>query len=374
MRVLIAGAGVAGLEAALALADLAPGLCEVTVLSPAEEFVNRPMTVSEPFSLARADHFELEPIVRDAGAELVRDSLAWVDPDARVAHTRGEAELPYDALLLALGARITPRYKHALTIDDRRLDETLHGLLQDLEGGYIESLAFVAPGRMAWPMPLYELALLTAARAYDTGVELRCTIVTPEDAPLAIFGSAAVEAVSARLRDAGIDVITSSYAEVPHTGEVLINPGERSLNVTRVIALPELHGPAVRGIPLSEHGFMRVDRHCRVIDTQDIYAAGDATEFPVKHGGVGSQQADTAAEAIAAAAGADIEPQPFQPVVHGMLLTGGEPLYLTARITGGQGFSSEVTAEPTWSPPGKLATRYLSPYLDRAGRPVEDDR
>lgn len=371
MRVLIAGAGVAGLEAALALADLAPGLTETTVLAPSKEFVVRPLTVREPFSMARADRYELEPIVADAGARLVREELAWVDPDARVAHTRGGAELAYDALLLALGARVTPRFKHALTIDDRRLDETLHGLLQDLEGGYIESLAFVAPGRMAWPLPLYELALLTAGRAYDSGVNLRVSVVTPEDAPLSIFGANASAAVSARLAEAGIEVHASSYAEVPRTGEVVINPGERLLKVDRVIALPELHGPSVRGIPLSEHGFIRVTRHCEVLDLDGVYAAGDATEFPIKHGGLGSQQADTAAEAIAARAGAAIDPKPFQPVVHGMLITAGRPLYLTARITGGHGFSSEVSDEPTWPAGTKLATRYLSPYLERAGRRLD---
>jgi hypothetical protein len=48
-----------------------------------------------------------------------------------------------------------------------------------------------------------------------------------------------------------------------------------------------------------------------------------------------------------------------------MLLTGREPRYLSARITGGQGFSSEITTEPTWSPPRKIVARYLSPYLER---------
>jgi sulfide:quinone oxidoreductase len=47
-----------------------------------------------------------------------------------------------------------------------------------------------------------------------------------------------------------------------------------------------------------------------------------------------------------------------------MLLTGGNPLYLTADITGGHGFSSEVSDTPTWSPPSKVASKYLAPYLD----------
>ena len=116
------------------------------MLAPNAELVNRPMTVREPFAYPRAERYALAPIVADAGAELVVDELAWVDPRRPRGPHQGRQELPYDALLLALGARIVPRYKHAITIDDRHLDETLHGLIQDVEGGYVESVAFVAPG------------------------------------------------------------------------------------------------------------------------------------------------------------------------------------------------------------------------------------
>jgi len=212
------------------------------------------------------------------------------------------------------------------------------------------------------------LALMTAGRAYDMGVELDATIVTPEDAPLAIFGSAASGAVEERLTHARIKTICSGYAEIPRTGHVVINPGDHKLEVDRVVALPELYGPSVRGIPIGEHGFIRVTSHCQVLDQEGVYAAGDCTDFPIKHGGLGSQMADAVAESIAAIAGAPITPQPFQPVVHGMLLTDAKPIYLTARITGGQGFSSEVGDTPQWSPPRKVATKYLGPYLEARER------
>jgi sulfide:quinone oxidoreductase len=224
-----------------------------------------------------------------------------------------------------------------VTIDDRRLDETLNGLIRDIEGDYIHSLAFVAPGPIAWPLPLYELALMNAGRAYDMGIELSTTIVTPEDSPLAIFGATASSAVTELLHQANIQTINPAYAEVPRSGEVVISPGERHLRVDRVIALPELHGPCVRGIPLGDHGFIRVDPLGRVPHVEDIYAAGDATEFPIKHGGLAAQQANVAAQSIAAQAGA---------------------------TTGGNGFSSKISDTPTWSPPGKIVARYLAPYLD----------
>jgi sulfide:quinone oxidoreductase len=369
LGVIIAGGGVAALEATLALADLAPERTAVTVIAPNREFFYRPMAVREPFAYGPAERYRLAPIARDAGARLLTDELASVDAAKQTIQTKADELLDYDALLLAVGGIAEPRYKHAMTIDDRRLDEILHGLIQDVEEGYVRSIAFVSPGRMPWQLPLYELALMTAGRAYDMDVELAVTILTPEDSPLAIFGEAASEAVRGVLDRAHIETVNSAYCEVPRPGEVIINPGGRRLQVDRVVALPELYGPSVRGLPLAENGFIRVDRFGQVPEAGPIYAAGDATEFPVKHGGLASQQADAAAESIAVLAGAQLTPEPFNPVIYGMLLTDDKPLYLSAQITGGHGFSSEVTDTPTWSPPAKIYARYLAQYL--AEHPAE---
>jgi len=374
LRVIVAGGGVAALETVLALADLAPEQTDVTVLAPNTELVYRPMTVREPFAYGPARRYPLASIVADAGAKLLADELVWVDPASQTIHTRSDEPISYDALMLGLGAKATKRYTHALTIDDRRMDETLHGLIQDVEGGYVRTLAFVSPGRMAWPLPLYELALMTAGRAYDMGVELSVTVATPEETPLAVFGAAVSDAVSERLEKAGIEMIGSAYVEIPAQGEVVINPGDRRLTVDRVVALPELYGPSVRGIPLGEHGFIRINPYGQVPDAGPIYAAGDATDFAVKYGGIASQQADIAAQAIAALAGAAITPEQFHPVIHGMLLTDGKPLYLTAQIAGGQGFSSEIGDAPTWSPASKIAAKYLAPRLEEFDRRAASTR
>src|SRR5271166_6377179 len=127
LRVIIVGGGVAALEAALALRELAPEQTDVTVIAPNQEFVYRPMTVREPFAYGAAHRYPLQRVVGNAGAELLVDELEWIEPEKQVVHTKGDAELPYDALVLALGAKAVPVYKHAITIDDRRLDETLHG-------------------------------------------------------------------------------------------------------------------------------------------------------------------------------------------------------------------------------------------------------
>jgi sulfide:quinone oxidoreductase len=362
---LIAGGGVAALEGALALREHAGDAVSLTLLCPEPDFFYRPLSVREPFAYGRAVSFPLAKFANDAGARLLPDAFAWVDPERRVVHSTGGDELGYDALLLAVGATAHARYDHALTVDDRHLDELLHGLIQDIEGGYTHSVAFVVPPRVPWPLPIYDLASMTAGRAYDMGVDLAVTIVTPEEQPLALFGQEASAGVQQLLDESRIQTITSAYAEVPKTGCVTIHPGDRQLSVDRVVALPELFGPAIRGLPAAEHGFIPVDRHGRVRDTERVYAAGDATDFAVKHGGVAAQQADAAAESIAALAGVGIEPAGFDPVVRGILLTAGSPKYLTAHITGGHGFSSSISDSATWDPPSKIAAKYLSPYLDK---------
>ena len=365
LRVLIAGGGVAALEAALALRDLAGDRVSTTLLAPEPEFVYRPLRVREPFGYSEARRYSLDEIARDLGAELIEDAFKWLDPGASAVHTEGGQTLEFDALLLAIGARLEPAFKHVVTIDDRQLDKQMHGLIRDVEDGYVHKLAFIAPPAMPWPLPIYELALMTATRAYDMGTELSITIATPEDAPLAVFGAPVSEAVEGLLSERGILTVTSAHCEVPSPGHVSIHPGARILQVDRIVALPQLAGPSTPGVPTDAiGGFIPVDEHCRVRSLEHVYAAGDATDFPVKFGGIAAQQADTAAEAIAALAGAPVQPSKFSPEIHGILIGGAKPLYMSAYITGGHGSSSEVSDSPTWSPPTKIAAKYFAPYLE----------
>lgn len=369
LSVLIAGGGTAALEAALGLRDLAGDLVATTLLAPDPEFVYRPLRVREPFAGPPAHHYSLAAFSRDTGVELKRDAFKWLDPLKRTVHTQGGERLGYDALLLAMGARLTPRFKHAITLDDRRLDEQLHGLIQDIEAGYVRKLAFIAPSPMAWPLPLYELALMTARRAYEMNEDASVTIVTPEDAPLAVFGAEASRAVQDLLDDARIQFVSSTQVQTVHPGQVLLHAGGRRLDVDRIVALPELVGPSTPGVPKhAAHGFISVDAQSRVLGLEDVFAAGDATDFPVKHGGVAAQQADIAAAGIARLAGAEVEAGAWKPELHAVLLGGKEPLHLSARLTGRHGSSSIATSEPDWSPGTKITARYLGPYLESCDR------
>ena len=93
-----------------------------------------------------------------------------------------------------------------------------------------------------------------------------------------------------------------------------------------------------------------------------IFAAGDATDLPVKQGGVGAQQADTVGAGIAHLAAE--APKPLRPVIRGMLLTGRDPLYLAAHLIAGRGWLAQIFDKPPWPVDEKVVAEELGPYLD----------
>jgi sulfide:quinone oxidoreductase len=362
--VIVAGGGVAGIEAMLALRDLAGDRVSITLVAPQEDFHYRPLSVGEPFALGHALSLPLATVARDVGADLRKDALASVDPDAHIARLESGATLSYDALLVAVGARRIPALRHATTFRGQEDSESVHGLIQDLEGGYSHRIVFVVPAGVAWALPIYELALMAAQRAYETslsGVEL--TIVTPEERPLGIFGAAASDDLKRMLDEAGIAVETSSRAELPGSGTVILHPHGKVIEADRIVALPVTTPILIQGLPRDRDGYIPVNSHGLVGGTDDVYAAGDGTWFPVKQGGLACQQADAAAESIAAQAGASVEPSSFRPVLRGQLLTGSKPLFMRRDISGTAGDQSTSSGHTLWWPPGKVAGAYLSPYL-----------
>ena len=322
LQVLVAGGGVAGLEACLALRDLAGDRVRCTILTPEPEFVYRPMAVAEPFARGHAQRVSLARIAEDVGAELRHGALTEVDDAGRVAVTADGERLAYDALVVAVGARSEPAFTRALTWTPETDAEIFGGLLRDLEEGYSKRVGFIVPVGVAWPLPAYELALMTAWEARSMGMnDVQTTIYTPEGAPLELFGAAGARALRSDLETVGITVETDTDV-VERDGRFVAEPGARSLDGWRLVALPRAAGPALRGLPCNAGGFIRCDRHGQVHGSSTVWAAGDATAFPVKQGGLAAQQAVVVAEAIAARAGADVDPQPFRPVLRGVLLTG----------------------------------------------------
>ena len=361
---MIAGGGVAALETALALHELAGDRVSLMLLAPTADFIYRPVAVLEPFVRIPPRRLALAKVAAELGATLEHDSVAAVECDRRLLHTAGQRELRYDALVVAVGARTSEVLPGVLAMDVSHMDESLHGLIEEIDSGSLRSLAFVAP-RSTWPLPAYEVALLAQGHAREQNVHLDITIITAEQQPLAVFGESVSAGVAGLLADAGIQMMVGACVE-SSSGKLIVNPGERELRFDRVVAVPRLAGPAITGLPADADGFLPVTSYCEVSGVERVYAAGDATDFPIKFGGIAAQQADAAAASIASMAGAPTEPRPFDGIVHGVLLSGRKQgsLYFTARIEGGLALDSRISETPTWASEAKIAARYLGSYLD----------
>jgi sulfide:quinone oxidoreductase len=362
LRVLVAGGGVAGLEALVALRALAGDLVDLELLAPEPRFWYRPLAVAEPFQPGGVHYLELAAVADAVAAGFTLDRLASVDADTRTARTGNGSTIQYDELVIACGTVPRRPFEGALTFRGPADRDAFAALLGELERGVVRSVAFVVPGAAVWPLPIYELALLTATRLKQCAVDVEVALVTPESAPLALFGAAASEAVGAVLADRGITLHTSCDAS-RYDGDRLELVTGSSLPAERVVALPHLEGSQILGIPQDADGFIATDSSGRVEGLSRVYAAGDITQFPIKQGGIGAQQADALAELIAARAGAPVIPERFRPVLRSLLLTGGAPLYLRSEPTRGHGDAGTVSTEPLWWPPAKIAGRYLAPFL-----------
>jgi sulfide:quinone oxidoreductase len=369
-RVVIVGGGVAGLEALLALRALAGERVELALVSPNEWFIDRPMTVAEPFGFGSAARLSLPDVAAECGAEFVRAAVTAVDgPNRRVSCADGP-DIAFDTLILGLGARARAPFSDAITFGFEGSGQAIRDMLTSLRRGEAHSVAFVAPTTTGWLLPLYELALMTArdlARNNVDGVDLR--LLTPEDGPLAMFGDRLSQSIGRLIERAGIHSLHASFAKLGDGGLMYAAIGQSSTDY--VVTLPLLTGPELTGVPATQpHGFIPVDEYGQVTGLEDVYAAGDAVDFPVKQGGLAAQQADSVAEHVAARYGAEVEPEPFRPALRGMLFSGDEPLYMRSDVPGAD---PDVPGAwyPLWWPPTKVAGRYLGPYLFERG---DEDR
>ncbi len=268
----------------------------------------------------------LARLASDIGFALVPASIASVDVERRRVLVRSGDAVPYETLVLALGAHTLPALEDALHLGDADGARGLAELHEDIRRGAVRSVAFVAPSATGWLTALYEAALLTANAGHDVEVSL----VTPESSPLQHFGPQASAAVAQALDEAGIVF----RADLPVAD--------------RVVTVPMLRGPRIDGVPVTRpYGLIGIDARSRVIGVPDLYAIGDATDFPVKQAAVACWQADLAAADIAARNGFTVTSDPVDRAPRATLLTGrGEPL----ELNGGQG-------------PAKLPGRFLGRYL-----------
>ena len=365
LKVVIAGGGIAAAEAMLALHELGHRRIELEVIAPNETVHIPALGVAEPFGLAARAELALSDLCRDVEASHRLDSVRAVDAGARTVRTERGHEVPFDALLLAVGTNAQPALPGAITYRGPRDNGLIRELLDDVERGDATRVIFAVTTSIRWPLPVYELALLTATELDRRWVDTQLSLVTEESLPLSLFGTRASQGVRELLEELDVELITGARVASAGGAGLTLQDG-RVLTADHVVASPHLTVEPIEGIPQGPEGFIGTDSAMRVEGTPRVYAAGDATWFPIKQGGVATQQADVAASAIASLAIPEIEIESFRPTLRGVLFTGGPPRFLRTAV-GRRAEASTESVTPLWWPPAKVAGKRLAPYLAHRG-------
>lgn len=358
-NVVVVGGGLAALETVLALHDLGEGTIPQTVVATSTSFRLRPHEVERPFGRPVPRPLDLPAFLHDHAVGFRHAEAVAVDPHGRRVRCADGAEIDFDVLVLAQGARAVAPAGDACVFGLPG-PPSFADVLADARRGEVGSLAFTLDPATTWPLPLYELALLTAADDQVRAAGVSVHIDTPELTPLGIFGPPGAEAVTRLLDDAGIGWFGAGRSGPPADARV---------------TLPVLVPRPLEGLPVAPDGFLPLDAWCRVRGVNSIYGVGDATSMAVKQGGLSCEQALVAARHIAAEAGAPVRPQPMHAVLRGRLVTGEREHFLRRDL---ETHRSAARESPLWQPATKVASSYLAPWLaahhgDVEPGPARDD-
>lgn len=366
-KILIAGSGPGALEAALSLCGGEHLACDVTLISPQLEFVYRPNMVMQPFGAAPPPAYRVSDILEGLPVTQYQGLIERVDTAARKAWSPEGDEFDYDAMIVATGVATEAELPApAITIATAGSMGELQAMVEAVDAGRVSRVVFTAiPGTRTWFLPMYELALMTAARGTRTNNPL-ISIFTPESEPLEIFGHEHSRSVRGLTDEHGIQLINGDSV-ASFDGRSFVSRSGENEDADFVISMPRLSGRAPEGVPVNENGFIVVDDHMRALEGGEpvpgLFAIGDVTEFRVKQGGLASSQADVATATIAADRGERELPPAFDRIAEATLLGGEHRLPLRARINDGE--CESLPAEELEGASKKIHSRLLSQRLDQ---------
>lgn len=366
-KVLIVGSGPGALEACLALSrsEHLPDL-EISLISPQTEFVYRPNVVVEPFGGQEPSRYNVGEIIAGSNTQQWLGTIDRVDPGAKKAWSPEGDEFDFDAIIIATGTEQRADLPEpAITFGGPAAMDEFKALVADVDAGVVHNIVFTAAEGRFWSLPLYELALMTASRAESQSVsQISVSIITPEHEPLQVFGSENAARVLSLLTQFGVTVQLESAVSL-WDGHTLVTADGENHQVDRVFAMPKLFGRAPNGLPRVDDGFVPVDHHQQVLGPDGplagIYAVGDVTNFPIKQGGLASEEADVAVAAIEAELAGGPVPAPFSGEIQAILLTAETRMVMRARI--GEDGSESLPTPELDGPEQKIYSRLLGDRL-----------
>jgi sulfide:quinone oxidoreductase len=324
-RVAVLGGGFGGLETAFDLRLLVGERVDITLVSDQDHFYFKPNSIYIPFGL---DPERLRvPLTRPTarrGIEFVQARVTTIDPASRRVDVDGRS-LDYDYLVVATGSGMRPEEvpglaEHAIstwTADDMlRLRGAFDGLVSAAKRGDGRRVLFLVPPNNKCAGPLYEIVLMleTWLRRKRARAAVEIVWSTYEGSYIQAFGPRLHDVVAKEFARRGIEGHHGSIVDRVEADSVVFEGGETLAYDLLVAFPPYVAATAFAGLPMDERGFLVTDLASRrVAHHPEVFAVGDAGDFPVKQAFLAFLQADAVAGRIAAEVagtepGADYDP------------------------------------------------------------------
>ena len=383
-RVVVLGTGLAALESAFSLNARLSGRVDLEVVCEHEEFVLRPNLVYVPFGADPwTSSLRVEEVLGRKGIVCSRGRVDGIDADMGRVHLAGGRRLTYEHLVIATGAApcrqaVPGLQEHAAIVWGWEEMLSLRERFMQLRGrareGSRQRALFVVPRHNRWAQPVYEVALMldTWLRRERVREHVELGFVTHEAAFLEAGGPRMHELIAREFAERGIEGHVGERLVEARAHEAAFAEG-RVERFDLLVAAPP-HGAAVRydGLPADEHGFLHVHGATRqTVEHPEIYAPGDAGDFPLKDPFLALQQADAAADHLATVVTGGRFKRPFEPVsmqIIEMLDTAAFaqiPLEVTAdddhpvRLRSGGDTEYKAGVSPRWRAGRRMFSSYL---------------
>ncbi|HEX5780625.1 MAG TPA: hypothetical protein VFX80_01825, partial [Solirubrobacteraceae bacterium] len=303
----------AALEAAFLLRMRVGDQAAIRLVSDNDHFLFRPNSIYVPFGTDPGSLLVgLRKPLAKRRINFEHGGVADVDPDARFVTLTDGQRFGYDKLVVATGAdthaeEIPGLEEHADTI---WTSDSMLGVRRRFEQardrarrGERQRILFLVPPNNKCSGPLYEIVMMLETWLRRQGVRdmVDITWSTYEHGYIQAFGPRLHELVVGEFRERGIDGHIEEVVTEVHAGEVRYGDGS-ARGFDHLIAFPP-YVAAVRydGLPADERGFLTTELGTRLVaGYDDVYAPGDAGDFPIKQAFLAFLQADAVAEHIAA--------------------------------------------------------------------------
>jgi sulfide:quinone oxidoreductase len=310
-HVAVLGSGFAGLETAFRLRWELGEDVRITVVGDREDFLFRPDTIYLPFGGAEG------PLHVPIGAAFHRRRIAHriatveaVDTDRGTVSLSDGPALSYDRLVIATGAATRPDElpglaEHATQVwtTDQLYDlgDRLQWVVQHVRRGRPQRVLFLVPPNATCQEPLYEIALMldTWLRRMDARDGVDIGFATYEQSVVQALGPKVHAVVAAEFAARGIDAHTGVVAARITENEV-VHADATTRGFDLLVAVPpQAAAVGYQGMPADERGFLRCHPASRaVVGHENVYAPGDAGDFPVKQAHLALLQAGAVAQDI----------------------------------------------------------------------------